>query len=464
MSFPAYPEYKDSGVEWLGEVPSHWEVTPLGYLCSKIGSGKTPSGGAEVYAEEGVAFLRSQNIYDEGLALDDLVYIDTEIDSEMSGTRVLPGDILMNITGASIGRTCLVPGDFPAANVNQHVCILRIEGSRPIRQEYAALFLKSANIKAQIDAAQTGAAREGLNFAQMAKLVLALPPQPEQSAIAAFLDRETGKIDALVVAQETLIGLLKEKRQAVISHAVTRGLDPSVPMKDSGIEWLGEVPSHWSLPKKIADLASRSRHSFVNGPFGSDLLTAELTEDGVPVIYIRDLKTTGYQRVSEWCVTPEKAAEISFCNVLSGDILIAKVGDPPGLAVLYPEGEPQAIVTQDVIRLRADLEQVVPLFLVFLLNSDYGQALIDSISVESTRTRVGLGDYKTLRFSLPPIDEQQAIADQLYKDFERMEALIAEAQRGIDLLKERRSALISAAVTGKIDVRGLVAADVTEAA
>ena len=245
MSFPRYPKYKASGVEWLGEVPEHWEVKRLGYLCSKIGSGKTPSGGAEVYTNEGVVFLRSQNVYDEGLVLDDVVYIAEEIDEDLRASRVRAGDILLNITGASLGRTCLVPAGLPQANVNQHVCIIRLDDLAT--REYIALSMKSRWVKGQIDNAQTGAARDGLNFAQISKLALTLPPPHEQSHIAAFLDQETAKIDDLVGEQRRLIELLKEERQAVISHAVTKGLNPRAPMKASGIEWLGDVPEHWSV-------------------------------------------------------------------------------------------------------------------------------------------------------------------------------------------------------------------------
>jgi type I restriction enzyme, S subunit len=126
MSIPRYPKYKNSGVEWLGEVPVHWEVKPLGYVCVKIGSGKTPLGGAETYAAEGIVFIRSQNVYDEGLLLDDVVFIADETDEKLKASRVLEGDILLNITGASLGRTCLVPNGLPRANVNQHVCIIRL--------------------------------------------------------------------------------------------------------------------------------------------------------------------------------------------------------------------------------------------------------------------------------------------------------------------------------------------------
>ena len=215
---------KDSGIAWLGEVPEHWKVTKLGYIAKKIGSGKTPRGGSKVYLKEGILFLRSQNVHDTGLMLGkkEAVYISAEIDSEMSATRVKPGDILLNITGASIGRTCIVPADFPRANVNQHVCIIRVPENL---QYYLSYFLKSVFVKSQIDAFQTGASREGLNFEQISKIVLCIPPKQEQQKIAAFLDTETTKIDALVEKCETAIALLKERRTALIAAAVTGKID-----------------------------------------------------------------------------------------------------------------------------------------------------------------------------------------------------------------------------------------------
>jgi type I restriction enzyme S subunit len=151
-------------------------------------------------------------------------------------------------------------------------------------------------------------------------------------------------------------------------------------------------------------------------------------------------------------VTPEKAEQLKFCNVISRDVLVAKVGDPPGLAAVYPQGEVEGIVTQDVIRLRVDPEKANAEYVRWLLNSKYGQTQIDHISVEATRTRVGLGEYKQLRFFVPPLHEQNAITDFLDAETIKLDALKVEAERAIDLLKERRSALISAAVTGKIDV------------
>ena len=216
---------KDSGIEWLGEVPEHWIVKKLGYIATKIGSGKTPRGGSKVYLKEGILFLRSQNVHDTGLILKktETIYISEEMDSEMSATRVKPGDILLNITGASIGRTCIVPADFQPANVNQYVCIIRVPKDL---QCYLSYFLKSVFVKSQIDAFQNGASREGLNFEQIAQIVLCLPPSSvEILEIVNRLQNDLRLIDQLLAKTESAINLLKERRTALISAAVTGKID-----------------------------------------------------------------------------------------------------------------------------------------------------------------------------------------------------------------------------------------------
>jgi type I restriction enzyme S subunit len=214
---------KDSGVKWLGEIPEHWKVSKLGYITKKIGSGKTPRGGAEVYSDTGILFLRSQNIYDEGLFLDDIVRISKEINDNMENTQVKSGDILLNVTGGSIGRTTIVPDYFEKANVNQHVCIIRLNSSK--YRAYISLVMKSLLMKTQIDAIQNGAAREGLNFEQIAGFRLAIPPVNEQNEIVDFIDNRTSKIDNLISKATKAIELLKEKRIALISSTVTGKID-----------------------------------------------------------------------------------------------------------------------------------------------------------------------------------------------------------------------------------------------
>ena len=214
---------KDSGVEWLRQVPAHWKVKPVKYLAKHIGSGKTPSGGAEVYQDSGVMFLRSQNVYDDGLRLDDVAYISEAIDREMKASRVYPGDVLLNITGGSIGRSCLAPNDIGTTNVNQHVCIIRAKTTKDAR--WLAECFVSAVIKKQIEFVQTGAGREGLNFEQIGNMIVPLPPVFEQEAIINSMIVRTARIDDLITKTERSINLLKERRSALITAAVTGQID-----------------------------------------------------------------------------------------------------------------------------------------------------------------------------------------------------------------------------------------------
>ena len=220
---PAVP-MRNSDVEWLGEIPAHWEIKRLKHMVGKIGSGKTPRGGAERYEAEGVMLLRSQNVHFGGLILTDVAYIDTDTDNEMSGSRVQEGDVLLNITGASLGRICVARLKNTDANVNQHVCILRTNQQRD-EPEFLAYSMESNSLQDQIFNNENGVSRDALNFEQLGDLTLARPEIREQLAIAAFLDRETAKIDGLVAKVEEAIAHLKEFRIALISAAVTGRID-----------------------------------------------------------------------------------------------------------------------------------------------------------------------------------------------------------------------------------------------
>ncbi|MGI6370127.1 MAG: restriction endonuclease subunit S [Ignavibacteria bacterium] len=212
---------KESGIEWLGEIPSHWEVKRLKLLVSKIGSGVTPSGGASVYLTTGIPLLRSQNIHFDGLKLDDVAYISEEINEGMSNSKIQEGDVLLNITGASIGRCFYVPNGFGRGNVNQHVCIIR-----PIVDIidtiYLYLLLRSEIGQLQIRYQQTGANREGLNFEQLKNFSLPFPTNiEEQKSIVEFIEAKSKKIDAKIARTEKLIELLSEYRSTLISEVVT---------------------------------------------------------------------------------------------------------------------------------------------------------------------------------------------------------------------------------------------------
>jgi type I restriction enzyme S subunit len=437
MSFPRYKRYKDSGVEWLGKVPEHWAVSRIKWIAEKIGSGKTPLGGSEVYASEGILFLRSQNVYDEGLRLDDAVYITHETDCEMENTRVNPGDILLNITGASIGRTTLVPTPFVPANVNQHVCIVRV--SDIDKRPFVSLAMQADFVKSQISLAQTGAAREGLNFEQIGNLVFAMPPTIEESeTIVAFLRREISQIDRLIEEQQRLIELLEEKHQAVISHAVTKGLYPDSPMKDSRADWIGQVPSHW--------VVERAGHLFTERDERSELGDEEM----LTVSHL-----TGVTPRSEKTVNMFEAETTEgYKKVYPGDLVIntlwawmGAMGVSSHLGIVSP--------AYHVYRPRLNMR------------SDYVNALVRvpsfareasrwSKGVWSSRLRLYPQDMFQILFPVPPLEDQKKISERIREQEAKMAQLIEESERGIAILQERRGALISAAVTGKIDVRNYV--------
>lgn len=213
-------EMKDSGIEWIGKIPVAWSVCALKRLTVKIGSGKTPLGGAETYISQGVLFLRSQNIYDTGLRLDNASYISPEVNESMGNTQVKCGDVLLNITGGSIGRCCVYDLNGVAANVNQHVCIIRTQ-YEVLRPQYLRYFWNSAAGPMIISHYQTGGNRPGLNFEQIGSVKIPLCDVAVQDSIVKYLDKKTRKIDKLIQEKQDLIADLESYKKSLIYEVVT---------------------------------------------------------------------------------------------------------------------------------------------------------------------------------------------------------------------------------------------------
>jgi type I restriction enzyme S subunit len=218
---------KDSGVEWIGEIPEHWDSIKLKYVSTKVNSGKTPKGGSESYQDKGVLLIRSQNIYFNGLKLDNVVFIDEETDHEMKHSRVKPNDVLLNITGASIGRSYFVPDGFPSSNVNQHVCIIR-PNPKKIMTEYLWLCMASSVIQKVIFSTEKGTSREGITFEQINNFEIPLPKKTEeQSLVVENALYKIGRNAEIVEMIQKSIDLLKEYRSSLITHAVSGQIDIS---------------------------------------------------------------------------------------------------------------------------------------------------------------------------------------------------------------------------------------------
>lgn len=211
---------KDSGIEWIGEIPAEWSVSKIKIGVFKVGSGKTPLGGAESYAEEGVLFLRSQNVYDTGLFLDSPTYITEAVDEEMKNTRVYPRDVLLNITGGSIGRCCIFPNECIRANVNQHVSIIRVIESIFL-PEYMHYYWLSSLGRTAIDLYQTGGNREGMSADAIKNSPIPVIPINEQKEIVEYLDKKCAEIDTLIAKKTALLEEMENYKKSVIYEYVT---------------------------------------------------------------------------------------------------------------------------------------------------------------------------------------------------------------------------------------------------
>lgn len=442
MSFPRYPAYKDSGVEWLGEVPGHWEVWKLAHAFAQIGSGTTPKTDNREYYDGGdIPWVNTGDLNDG--ELDECEKRITALAiADHSSLKTYPaGSLLIAMYGATIGKLAML--NF-AATVNQACCVFA--GKSEIVSEF--MFYWFLGLRQQIISLATGGGQPNISQDILRSLRVACPPLPEQTQIAAFLNRETAKIDELVTEQRRLMALLKEKRQAVISHAVTRGLNPHAPMKPSGIEWLGDVPEHWVSSRlayvcdRIVDGTHHSPDSFPEGEYR--------------YVTAKNIKETGFDFSETSFVSAEVHNEIyRRCPVQTGDILYIKDGATAGIAMANDLAEPFSMLSS-VALIRTNSNRLLGSYLVYQLNSTIFKAPALEILVGGAMTRFTLDSISRFYVSIPPFNEQQQIVVTLDRQLEPFRVLITEAQRTIDLLQERRTALISAAVTGQIDVRGAV--------
>lgn len=448
-----YPKYKDSRHVYLGGIPAHWEALRLKWVATKIGSGKTPKGGAEVYSDSGVLFLRSQNVHFDGLRLEDAAYIDDVTDCEMSSTRVAAGDVLLNITGASLGRCCVVPRETPRANVNQHVCIIRPSASR-VSAEYLSACVASHPVQEQVFSSENGVSREGLNYTQTANLVFATPPSlEEQLAIATFVDRETRRIDALIGHKERLSALLEEKRQAVISHAVTRGLDPTASLKYSGVPWLGTVPTHWTV--------GRLKHRVTSVSQGwSPQCESRTVEPGEWGVLKVGCMNSGIYDESECKALPPDLNPLPELEIRIGDVLMSRSNtvELVGMTGIVDQTQGRILLCDKLYRIDIRRDRLNPEFAVFALRSASSRSQIEpeATGASPSMRNISADVVRNLVLAFPPVTEQREIATQIKALWASIDRLQGRIRDGIARLQEYRTALISAAVTGQIDVRGEV--------
>jgi type I restriction enzyme S subunit len=439
MSFPRYPKYKDSGVRWLGRTPEHWDVVQSRRLFC-VRNEKPLASDKQVTASQQYGILYQE----EFVAREGRKVVETIMGTDTL-RRVRPNDFVISLRSFQGGlEWSRIEGSitfhYVVLTPLKHVC-------EPF---FAHLFKSIAYIQAL--RSTTNLIRDGqdLRFSHFVQVDLPIIPFLEQRAIATFLDRETSKIDALIAEQQRLIELLQEKRQAVISDAVTKGLNPDAPMKDTGIEWLGKVPEHWEeFP--LGSLM-RLKHGYA--------FDGEGFSDAGEYI----LMTPGnfHERGGFRSKDPEKyygGNDFPRDFILeAGQLLVAMTEQAPGLlgSALFVPNEGIYLHNQRVglvQGLRRD--RLCEAFLFYLFNSSRYRAEVSITSTGAKVRHTSPGRMLAVRVWLPPVEEQLVIVAAVDKSLDEIDLLYSASHHSISLLQERRSALISAAVTGQIDVRGL---------
>ena len=432
MSFPRYPKYKPSGVEWLGDVPEHWEMTRLKNLFSLMKRLPEAQDNIVTAFRDGEVTLRSNRRID-GF---------TNAIHEHGYQRILRGDLVIHAMDAFAGAIGVSDSTGKSTPVYS-VCAPRYKG---INTYYYGRLLRHMALSGYINSLAKGIRERSTEFrwSESSNVLVSLPPPTEQTAIATFLDRETSKIDALVAEQQRLIELLKEKRQAVISHAVSKGLNPNAPMKPSGIQWLGDVPEHWELGR------IKSLSSFVtSGPRG---WSERIGETGALFIQSGDLNDQlEVEFATAKRVQVDNDAESVRTRLHEGDVVVCVTGAKTGNVAVCENIPHDAYVNQHVCLVRPNSE-ILPMFLGLVLKSKLGQSYFE-VSQYGLKQGLSLENINEAPVTLPDMDEQRKIISYIDIETAKLAALTAQAEQAIELLQERRTALISAAVTGKIDVR-----------
>ena len=437
MKYQAYPEYKDSGVECLGAIPTHWQLARIKHIAEL--TPKKPN----VQRNLQCSFVPMEKLKTNSIILDEERLIDDVYDGY---TYFKNEDILMaKVTPCFENKNIAVAKEL----VNQigfgstEIFVLRI--NEKASNKYLYYRLQEDSFMDIATAAMTGAG--GLKRVPsevVNNFTAAFPFVDEQEVIANFLDHETAKIDTLIEKQQQLIKLLKEKRQAVISHAVTKGLNPNAPMRDSGVEWLGEVPEHWKVCriKQVAKLES--------GHTPDKKIESYWVECDIPWVSLNDssqLKVVDY--ISETAIfLNEKGIANSSARKLPGRCVVFTRDASIGLAAITTR---VMAVSQHVIAWICDEEKVIPeyLLLVFYAMKDE----LDRFTFGATLKTIGMPDVNKLTGSFPDIVEQKIIIEHVFRVKQTMDIVVSKAEEAIKIIQERRTALISAAVTGKIDVR-----------
>lgn len=432
-----YDSYKDSGVEWIGKIPSHWEVASISLFTSSR-SGGTPDRNKKEYWENGTIPWMSSGEVNKEFVYDTEEYI-TPLGSSCSSSKVIKKDSVMvalNGQGKTKGMAAVLKID---AACNQSLCAFSCDK----RLYYMFLFY---NFKAMYKylRSQTGDdTREGLAASFVKKQKISIPPISEQQSIADYLERTSNVISKAIATQEKRVELLKELRQNIITQAVTRGINPNAPLKDSGVEWIGEVPEHWEI-KRIKHCAQ------IFGRIGfRGYTTQDLVLEGEGPITLSPSNMQGRMNYDSCTyLSWFKYNESPEIQIHNGDVLFVKTGSTYGKSA-YVENLPMEATINPQIVVFKDFKDCNSKFFYYLLTTDIVQSQVDNTVIGSTIPTIGQEKIRNYVIPIPPLSEQQEIVSYIESQTVRLDKSIEKAEHQIELLQELKQSIITEVVTGK---------------
>lgn len=441
--YKPYPKYKNSNIPWLGEIPEHWEITKLKYLIT-LQKGKVPKEFSN--KENNLPYLSMEYLRGK-------LTIPSYVLPQENLIEVENDELLILWDGANAGEVM----KSKKGVLSSTMAVIRINENY-FDERFFFHFLKW--LEKELKTFANGTTIPHLDSSVLIDNHYCIPLFEEQSAIARFLDYKLAKINRFIQKKKQLIKLLNEQKAAIINQAVTKGLDPNVKMKDSGIEWLGEIPEHWEV-RKLKGILAKGKDSLKPGPFGSDLKNQDIIPVGYKVYTQRAVLDDDFS-TSSYCISEEKYDELSAFEVKSGDILLTTRGTI-GRCCIVPHLFEKGVIHPCIIRLRINqglvLHQFVRLFI------EKANAFQVALKYNSNATTIDVIYGNVLRdvfFIIPPIVEQKQIISFIEKETTIINTTISKIEKEIALVEEYKTALIAEAVTGKIDVRGYEVPEISE--
>ena len=440
-----YPEYKDSGVEWIGEIPEGWKITRM-VSVGQFSKGKNIT--KDELRETGYPCIVYSQLYTEyeRLVTSVVSFIDDE--KFQQTTKVNPGTFLFTSSGETIeeiGKCVLYDGESEIS-VGGDMVVFKIHDDLIFDTYFLSYVFNSDFFQYQKSANSRGEIVVHVYERQLRDMRFPIPPFPEQKQISDYLDRKTQKIDDLIEKTERKVALLKEQRFSLINQCVTKGLDPNVEMKDSGIEWIGEIPKEWTL----VSLKHLVSEKITDGPHE----TPEFVEEGIPFISAEGVvenridfsKKRGF-------ISEELHQEYSKkCKPQKDDVFLVKSGSTTGKSAIVTTDE-EFNIWSPICIIRSETSKIFPRYVFHLLQSPYFRTSIETNWSFGTQPNIGMGVIENLKITLPPLSEQKQISDYLDRETSKIDRMFDTETKRIELLKEYRQSLISNVATGKVDVR-----------